>query len=300
MSETPKQAIIEKYISLDATLRVSAVISTEVIEEARLIHKAFPVAAAALGRSLTGAALLASFIKDEGRMALHFKGDGPLGQVFAESDSEGNVRGFVTNPQIHLPSNAGKLNVGGGVGKGTLNVVTSLPHEKQPYTGSVQLQTGEIGDDIAYYLFQSQQVPSIVALGVFVEADNSVSAAGGVILQVMPGASDQTLTKLEERVKKIKPVTDLIKHGASTSDLAYEVLEDFTFRKLDETVPMKYSCHCSMRRVERSLLLLGASELGAMVEEGKDIEVNCDFCGRNYVVDQPTLKGLYSIAQKRS
>jgi molecular chaperone Hsp33 len=208
------------------------------------------------------------------------------------------VRGFIANPQVHLPSKNGKLNVGAGVGKGVLSIAMSLPNERQPYTGTVAIQSGEIGEDIAYYLFQSQQIPSIVALGVFVEPDNTVSAAGGSILQVMPGATEETLKKLEARVTEMRSVTELIRSGASPSDLAYEVLEDFTFRKLDESLVFEYKCQCTMVKVERSILLLGQNEIQAMVDENKDSEVICDFCGRKYVVDVPTLEGLLGLAKK--
>jgi len=290
---------VEKFISDDGTLRVSSVICTAVIQEAQKIHSTYPVASAALGRALIGAGLLATFMKEEGKVALHFKGDGPLGHVFAEGTSTGEVRGFIVNPQIHVPSQNGKLAVGAGVGQGVLSVAMSIPNEKQPYTGSVKIQSGEIGEDIAYYLFQSQQIPSVVALGVFVEPDNSVSAAGGSILQVMPGATDKTLEILEGRVKEMRSVTEIIREGGTAHDLAYEILEDFRFRKLEDSdVNFKYICQCSMVRVERSILLFGASEIEAMVKEKKDSEVVCDFCGRKYVVDSPTLEGLLSIATR--
>jgi len=292
-------AKVEKFISADGTLRVSSVICTPVIEEARKIHGTYPVASAALGRSLIGAGLLATFMKDSGKIALHFKGNGPLGQIFAEGTSTGQVRGFIVNPQAHLPSKDGKLNVGAGVGQGVLNVAMSLPNEKQPYTGSVKIQSGEIGEDIAYYLFQSQQTPSIVALGVFVEADNSVSAAGGSILQVMPGAKEETLRTLEERVKQMRSVTEIIKGGGTTSDLAYEILEDFNFRKLEDPgIDLKYECQCSMVKVERSIMLLGENEISAMIAEKKDSEVVCDFCGRKYLIDVPTLEGLLGLSRR--
>jgi molecular chaperone Hsp33 len=290
---------VEKFISDDGTLRVSSVVCTSVIQEAHEIHGTYPVASAALGRALIGAGLLATFMKDAGKMALHFKGDGPLGQIFAEGTSTGQVRGFIANPQIHVPSKNGKLDVGAGVGKGVLSVAMSVPNEKQPYTGTVKIQSGEIGEDIAFYLFQSQQTPSIVALGVFVEPDNSVSAAGGSILQVMPGATEKTLETLEARVKEMRSVSEIIKGGGKAGDLAYEILEDFKFRKAEEsTVDFKYECQCSMVKVERSILLLGEKEIAAMVNDNKDSEVICDFCGRKYVIDLPTLVGLLGLSRK--
>jgi molecular chaperone Hsp33 len=292
------QSKIERFITSDGSLRVSAVICTDVIEEARKIHQTFPVGSAAFGRALIGAGLLASFGKEDTRVALHFKGDGPLGSVFAEGTAEGHVRGFVINPQIHVPSKNGKLNVGGGIGKGILSVAMTLPDQKMPYTGSVEIQTGEVGEDIAFYLFQSQQTPSVVALGVFVEPDNSVSAAGGVILQAMPGVSEQTLSTLEARVPKMKTITDLIRGGAATSDLAFEVLEDFQFRKLDESIALSYKCHCSMMRVEKALLLTGSEELAILVAKAEPSEITCDFCGLKYSVDLPTLQALLNISKR--
>jgi molecular chaperone Hsp33 len=288
---------IEKFISSDGSLRVSVVICSDVIEQARIIHGTFPVGSAALGRALVGAGLLASFQKGaDARTALHFKGDGPLGSVFAEGTSEGYVRGFIVNPQIHVPSKNGKLNVGGGIGKGILSVAMTLPDQKMPYTGSVDIQSGEIGEDIAFYLFQSQQTPSIVALGVYVEPDNSVSAAGGMILQAMPGVTDDVLAKLEARVPLMRSMTDLIREGATTSDLANEILGDFQFRKVsDEAVTMSYTCHCSSVRVEKALLLAGGEELKILIAKNESAEIKCDFCGRKYLVDVPTLTGLLGL-----
>ena len=293
-------AVIERFMTKDGSLQVASVVCTEVIEEARKIHDTFPIASAALGRALTGAGLLASFLKDSSRLALHFKGDGPLGPVFAEGTSDGHVRGFVVNPHIHLPSKNGKLNVGAGVGKGLLSVAKSAPHDKQPYTGSVEIQTGEIGEDIAFYLFQSQQIPSVVALGVFVEADNSVSAAGGAILQAMPGVTEATLEKLEKRVSKMRSITDMIRGGALARDLAFEILEDFEFQKLDQTLNLTYQCQCSTARVEKALLLVGAEEIKALIEKNTPAEVLCDFCGRKYFVEQTILSQLYEVARSRS
>lgn len=283
---------ITKFITKDGTVRATAVISTNVIQEMQAIHESFPVATAALGRAITAAALLSNALKEGGRMSLHFKGDGPLGQVFAEGDFDGAVRGFVVNPQVHLPSKNGKLNVGDAVGKGFLTVATSLPNSKQPYSGSVQIQTGEIGEDIAFYLFQSQQISSIVALGVFVEKDGSVSAAGGVLVQLMPGVSEKTISVLEERVKKIKPVTELLLSGSNVTDLVSEILEDFEFYKLDQSAVMKYSCNCNITRVENAILLLGRAEISALIEKNESSDVTCDFCGRKYCVGIKKLKEL--------
>jgi molecular chaperone Hsp33 len=291
---------IEKFMTTDGTVRASAVICTDLINEAQKIHKSYPVGSAALGRALIGAGLLSTFMKDAGKIAFHFKGDGPLKSIFAEGDSDGSVRGFIGNPQVHVPSKNGKLNVGGAVGQGILSVAISLPDKKQPYTGSVKIQSGEIGEDIAYYLYQSQQTPSIVALGVFVEPDNSISAAGGCILQVMPGGTEKTLETLESRVTQIRSVTQMIREGAKTSDLAMELLEDFNFRPVEETRKLVYKCHCSMRRVERSLLLVGATEIQALIDKKEAAEVFCDFCGRQYLVELPILQDLLLLARSKS
>ncbi|MCC6277940.1 MAG: Hsp33 family molecular chaperone HslO [Oligoflexia bacterium] len=289
---------IEKFLSADGTVMAASVVATDLINEARVIHGCSPVATAALGRALIGAGLMGSFIKNEGRVAFYFKGDGPLGQLFAEGNSEGHVRGFVSNPQIELPPKNGKLDVGGAVGRGILSVAHSLPTEKQPYTGSVQIQTGEIAEDIAFYLFQSQQIPSIVALGVFVEANRHVSHAGGVIVQVMPGAKEETLTHLENSVKKMKPVTEVLRNGGSAADLALDLLEDLTLRKLDYDKSLVYKCTCSGMKVERSLMLMGETHIKALIKDRVPAEVSCDFCGRKYSVDQETLKALLNLVKK--
>ncbi len=294
-------SVIEKFITKDGTVRAAAVIATPVIQKMQTIHNSYPVATAALGRAIIGAGLLASSMKKDGRLSFHFKGDGPLGQVFAEGDADGSVRGFVVNPQITLPSKNGKIDVGAGVGKGFLTVATSHPSEKQPYTGSVELQTGEIGDDIAYYLYQSQQVSSVVALGVFVEPDGKVSAAGGVIVQLLPGAAEKTIATLEHRVKKMRSITEIIlsfkPDAIGPVHLAAEILEDFEFRKLDHPLVMNYSCHCSLTRVERALLLLGPVEIGALIEKNEPATVNCDFCGQRYSVSQDNLKLLLTASK---
>lgn len=286
---------IEKYITKDGTVRAAAVVATPIIQEMQTIHQSFPVATAAMGRAVIGAGLLASFLKNGARLSFHFKGDGPLGQVFAEGDETGAVRGFVTNPQTHIESKNGKLNVGEAVGKGFLTVATSLVQDKQPYSGTVQIQTGEIGDDIAFYLYQSQQTSSIVALGVFVEPDGKVSSAGGVVVQLMPGATEKTISLLENKVKQMRSMTEVIRSGGKTFDLVAEVLEDFEFRKLDQGQIMRYECQCNLTRVEKALMLLGEKEVKQMEDP---VDVRCDFCGRKYSVTQKELKKLFKASQK--
>jgi len=290
-------ARIERFISNDGTIRASSVVCTDVIEEARKIHDTFPVATAALGRALVGVGLLASFLKDKEKLSLHFKGDGPLGQVFAEGTEEGFVRGFVVNPHAHIPSVEGKLAVGPAVGRGVLNVAHSAPYEKSPYTGTVAIQTGEIAEDLAYYLFQSMQIPSVVALGVFVEPDNSVSAAGGMIVQLMPGATEKTIETLEKSVQNMRPVTEMIQAGAGPQDMVMELLEDFTTRQFGVDKYLSYSCHCTKARVIAAVSLLGRQEVETMVKNKETQEVRCDFCGRKYVVSTQDLQELLQKAK---
>lgn len=289
---------IEKYITKNGHVRAAAVVATPVIQDMQAIHSSYPVATAALGRALIGAGLLASFLKDGARMSLHFKGDGPLGNVFAEGDETGAVRGFVVNPQVHIPSKNGKLNVGEGIGKGSLTVATSNLSNLQPYTGSVEIQTGEVGDDIAYYLYQSQQLPSIVALGVFVEPDHGVSAAGGVIVQLMPGASESTVSALEKQVTQMRSVTEMIRGGGGPRELVAEILKDFDFRKLEIDRGMHYGCSCNLGKVERSLLLLGIQEISALISKGEPAQVTCDFCGRKYFLSIDQLEELVKTDKK--
>ncbi len=285
-------AKIEKYMTNDGSLRAASVVCTEVIEEARGIHKSFPLATAALGRTLIAAGLLSSFMKEKEKISLQFKGDGPLGQVFAEGTHDGFVRGFVQNPFAEIPSFDGKLPVGLGIGQGSLAIATSAPFEKAPYTGMVEIQTGEIAEDIAYYLFQSMQIPSIVALGTYIDTDQKVTAAGGMIVQLMPGATEKLIEKLETKVRQMRSVTDMIRSGAGPTDLLVEVVDDLSILNFGSERYLSYSCHCTIERVESALNLLGVEELTKMIADQEQADIRCEFCGRSYKIPPEQIKKL--------
>lgn len=303
MGSTDTSAAIEKYITGDGTVRIASVVATGVVEECQKVHESTTIATSAMGRAIIGAGLLASFQKeDEARVALYFKGDGPLGQLFAEGEKNGAVRAFVSHPKLEMPAPEGKIQVGLGIGKGVLTVSTLLPPGKKPYTGTVPLQSGEVAEDIAYYLFQSQQIPSIVALGVSVDSSNKVLAAGGTIVQVMPGANEETVVALEKRVQNMRPVTDMVREGATAKELVCEVFEDLSFHKVDDNQPtnLKYACNCNITRVEKALLFAGSDEIKALIEKAEPAQVTCDFCGRRYGVGVPRLKVLLEKVKKES
>ncbi|MCS7234531.1 MAG: Hsp33 family molecular chaperone HslO [Armatimonadota bacterium] len=267
-----------------------ACVTTHLVEEARRRHGAAPTAAAALGRALTASSLLSATLEGQQKVTLRILGDGPLGGIVADTTASGDVRGYVQNPTVHLPlSSRRKLDVGGAVGRGTLHVTKELGL-RWPYHGSAPLVSGEIAEDLAYYLAQSEQVPSVVSLGVLVEPDGRVSAAGGFMVQVMPGADPQVLDDLEAHVRSLPPVTQLVGQGLSSADLARAALGSLQARIVEER-PVRYRCTCSRERVEGVLMLLGAEEVESLLGEGR-AEVRCRFCGETYVLRREALQEI--------
>mgnify|MGYP003083923740 FL=1 len=253
---------IVRAISTDGLVQAAAICSRELTERARQIHHASPVATAALGRALAGASMMGNALKGQGAsLTLQIKGGGPLGTVLAVSDAEGNVRGYVANPQVDLPlRDDGKLDVGGAVGgEGTITVIKDL-HMKEPYVGTVDLMGGEIAEDIAGYFVESEQIPTACALGVLVDRDHSVKAAGGYLIQLMPGAGEDTIAKVEGGIMAAGPVSAILDRDPDPEHLLRTVMSDFELKIL-ETCPVSYKCYCSRQRVERALLSLGADEL---------------------------------------
>lgn len=282
---------IIRSTALDGTLRVSSVITTGVVEEARQKHDTFPVASAALGRVLTGTLLLSWGLKGEGTITVRVLGDGPLGAVIATANAQGEVKGYVQEPHLHLPlNNLGKLDVGGGVGGGSLYITKDIGL-KTPYTGSTSLVTGEIGDDLAKYLVESEQTPSLVSLGVLIETDNSVAAAGGVIIQALPGADEEALLKIEENIKKIKPISTLIKEGLDAKGLIAEYLQGIDFKILDEK-PVAFNCECSKEKLDNILISLGDEEIKDIIDTQGQAQIKCHFCNKDFLFDQDDLEKL--------
>lgn len=276
-------------------VRAFAAVTTGLAEEARRRHDCYPVAAAALGRTMTAALLLAANLKTDEYLTIRIAGDGPLGGVIADAHARGTVRGYVRNPHTELPLADGKLAVGRGVGAGQIHV-TRFTGLKQPFTGSAPLVSGEIGEDVANYLLVSEQTPSTVALGVLVSPDCSVAAAGGIIVQAMPGASEAMLAAVEANLAALAPVSALVSGGDDAAAILGRV-----FAGLPATVyepsPLAFKCQCSAERVEAMLISLGKAELDEMAAEGQ-AEISCHFCGEKYHLDRSRLEKLAVQAAK--
>ena len=267
----------------DGFVKAVAISSREITETARRMHKTLPTATAALGRLLAAASMMGNMQKvEDGSITLQIKGGGPLGTLLAVSDAEGNVRGWVENPQISLLEKyRGKLDVGAAVGTdGMLTVIRDL-RMKEPYVGSVELVSGEIAEDITQYFAQSEQIPTACALGVLVETDQSVRAAGGYIVQLLPGAPDETVDLVEAGIHAAGNVTAMLDGGLSAEDMLKTVLGPFEVEIL-ETAPVAYRCYCSREKVERTLLTLGREELSQIVRSGETLHVDCQFCDKIY------------------
>ncbi len=284
---------IVRAISTDGMVQAAAICSRDLTERARQIHKTLPVATAALGRALAAASMMGNALKSDGAsLTLQFKGGGPLGTVLAVSDNEGCVRGYVTNPHTDLPLRPdGKLDVGGAVGhEGTLTVIKDL-HMKEPYVGTIDLLGGEIAEDVAGYFVESEQIPTACALGVLVDRDQSVKSAGGYLIQLMPGAGEDTIAKVEGGIMAAGPVSAILEQNDDPEALLRTVMSDFDLKIL-ETCPVSYKCYCSRQRVERALISLGKSELEQMLAEQGGCQLTCQFCDVVYDFSADDLRGL--------
>lgn len=286
---------IVRGIAADGQIRAFAAVTTQTVETAREDHNTSPVATAALGRLLTAAGMMGAMMKGEKDvLTLQIKADGPLGGITVTADSQGNVKGYVGNPQVLLHANAkGKLDVAKAVGQGFLNVIKDMGL-KEPYSGQTMLQTGEIAEDLTYYFATSEQVPSSVGLGVLMERDNTVRQAGGFIVQLMPFAQEETIAKLEANLSKITSVTALLDQGDGPEDLLRRLLGNLDLEITDH-LPVRFHCSCSKERVEKALISIGSKELQEVIDEGKPVELNCHFCNTNYSF---TVEELKKILQK--
>lgn len=280
----------------DGQIRAFAITSRNLVEEARKIHDLSPICSAALGRLMSGALMMGDMLKnDKDALTVTIDGDGPIGGLLATVNNKGEVKGYVKNNAVALPNNeAGHLNVGGAVGNGTLTVIRDLGL-KDPYVGTIQLLSGEIADDLTCYFVESEQIPSSVGLGVLVNKDFSIMEAGGFIVQLMPGASEEAISKLESNIQGMKTVTDILREGKTPEDLLNMVLEGFEF-EITDNKPVKFHCGCDRDRVERALILLGKKELENLASDGEDIEIKCHFCGKAYSFTTEDLKGMMQKA----
>ena len=282
---------IVRAIAADGQIRAFAATTKNMVEEARTRHNMSPIATTALGRLMTGGAMMGTMMKsDADVLTIQIKGNGPIGQMTVTADAKGRVKGFVANPEVMLPLKDGKLDVAGAVGIGVLSVIKDIGL-KEPYVGDTILITSEIADDLTYYFATSEQVPSSVGLGVLMNKDNTVRQAGGFIVQLMPFAEEEVIAKLEENVSKIDSVTNLLEQGHTPESLLEKVLEGFDI-EINDTLPTQFHCNCCRERVEKALISIGRKELNEMIQEGKDIEMNCHFCNKNYNFTVEDLKRI--------
>lgn len=283
---------IVRATAANAQIRAFAANTKEMVEKARRIHNASPVVTAALGRLLTGGAMMGAMQKgEEDLLTLQVSGDGPLKGMTVTADARGNVKGYAIEPQVMLPpSKAGKLDVGGAVGKGSLRVIKDMGL-KEPYVGQTVLQTGEIAEDLTYYFATSEQVPSSVGLGVLMEKDNTVKQAGGFILQLMPFAEEEVIAKLEQNLSDFTSVTRVLDEGKTPEEMLGLLLSGLDL-EITDTRPAAFCCNCSRERVERAIISIGRKEIREMIEEQKPISVNCHFCNREYSFSPAQLKEL--------
>lgn len=290
---------IVRGTAANAQIRVFACYTKETVETARQIHNSSPVITAGLGRLLSGGLMMGAMLKNEkDLLTLQIRGDGPVKGLYVTADGAGHVKGYPVVPDVILPANSiGKLDVSGAVGNGTLTVIKDMGL-KEPYSGQVELQTGEIAEDLTYYFAASEQVPSCVGLGVLMNPDNTVRQAGGFIVQLMPFATEEVIGKLEQNIKSIKPVTTMLDEGDTPERILEKLLDGLDPEILD-TEPCGYLCGCSKSRVEKALISLGKSELKEMIDEGKEIEVGCQFCDKHYTFSVEELSGLYDRSSRQ-
>ncbi len=283
---------VHKFYSEDLMLRISAAITTDVVREMKSKQKTFPLPTMASGQALTGALLMASQLSENQRVGLHFRGNGPLGWFYTESSYECKVRGYCSSPQADLRTKEGHLDIARGLGTGLLTVTRNLPFQKQPHTGIVPLISGEISQNIAHYLFQSHQIPSVVSLTVSLDAEGEVTAAGGVLVEVMPGASESLINSLEERCRRAPALSKEILGGAPPERFAMNYAHDSKLVYVEHPHTISYSCRCEQERAARAVAFLGRSAVSEMVLKGKDVAVTCEFCGQSYMVTVAEMRSI--------
>lgn len=289
---------ILRAIDESETIKISAAITTDVVEESAKIHKLSKTTSAALGRVLTAAAIIGSWQKNEkDSITLSINGNGPAGKIVATCKNDGYVKGYVTNPGADLPTREadGKIDVAGIVGEGNLTLVMDTGMKK-PYTGTVNLTTGEIAEDLAVYFLQSDQVPSAVGLGVLVDVDYSIKAAGGFIIQLMPDATEEQISKLEENLKGLPSVTSILDEYHDAEKLIEILMKDIDFKILEKR-EITYKCNCSREKVEDAIVSVGPKEIEEILREDKKAEVSCYFCDKVYDFDESDLERMLKKAE---
>ena len=283
-----------RIITKSGTVRALACVTTDLVGEACRRHGTLPTASAALGRALTGGALFGALLKTGQRVALRFEGNGPLRKVVVEAESNGAVSGYAGEPEVDLPDREGKLDVAGALGRAGFLTVTKDLGLKEPYKGMVQLYTSEIAEDLAYYLTSSEQTPSAVGLGVFVEPDNSISAAGGFLIQSLPPQDDAAVDMLMERIEKMPSVTELLRQGKSPEQLLELLFAGIPYDTLEKRA-LAFHCSCSREKVERALIAMGAEELRHLIEREEETAVTCEFCRESYRFSREELEAVLRV-----
>lgn len=288
---------IIRATAADGQIRAFAATTCGLVEYARSAHNTSPVATAALGRLLTAGAMMGVMMKGEDDLlTIKIEGDGPIKGLTVTADSKGNVKGYVFHPEVMLPPNdKGKLDVAGALGIGVLSVIKDIGL-KDPYVGQTILVTSEIAEDLTYYFATSEQTPSSVALGVLMNRDNTVRQAGGFILQLLPGASEEIIAKLEKKLSEITSITSMLDAGKTPEMILEEILGEFGLEILDQ-IPTQFYCNCSKERIEKALISVGKQELQSMIDDGETIEVNCHFCNKHYPITIEELRLLLEKAR---
>jgi molecular chaperone Hsp33 len=291
---------IEKFLDNDGLLRASVIIATDVVEEMRTVLDTYDISTIMLGRSMMGALLMASHLKKGESVGIYFRGNGPLKLVFAEGDHTGATRAYTPEPHIQLPLKNNKLDLSSAIGIGLFEVIRGVAYSHNLQKGAVEIRTGQVAEDIAYYLYQSHQIPSLVNLSVELNPNGTVKSAAGILIELMPGAKDQEIKKIEERMKNVKPLDHLISQGAKPEELIHQYLADFKMLKIDHEAKVRYECRCSKERVLKALYLLGHKELDDLIQDPTTHEVSCDFCGKKYNLSVEEIQGLRDQSYKNS
>lgn len=296
---------VNRFVTNDLTVRVAAVDATSVVAEMQNILQSLPLATIGVGRAMVGALLMASQLKDGQEVGLLLKGNGPLGSLYAQASFEGHVRGYCPNPQYLAPAPEDALNLRKALGFGHLTVSRQQPFQRQPHHGTVEMVSGEVGDDIAHYLHQSHQIRSLVSVGVHLDRNGKVQAAGGVLLEVMPGVEEEVVVKIEENFEKARKVggenvSQMIFAGKKAPELVEPYLIGIPYTQIPHDYSILYSCPCTQDRVIRALGTLGMNDLQEMVDQNENPQITCQMCGRNYSVTTAELKELMDLLHKSS
>lgn len=292
---------VHRFVSKDLTVRIAAVNATEVVKHMQGLQKTYPLPTVAVGRSMVGALLMASQLKDDQMVGLLFRGSGPLGSVYAEASYNGHVRGYTANPQYQPANYDNGLSLKDAIGIGVLSVARHLPFQKQPFQGTVEIVSGEIGQDIAHYLHQSHQIRSLVSLGVYLDTYGKVRAAGGVLIEVMPGVEESVVEKIQQNYEDKKPnISKMLMSGATAADLVNPFLEGIPFEELEHEYPVEYYCPCTKDRVIRALEIMPLDDLEDMIAKQEAVQVTCQVCGCPYEVTISEVKEIKDRVYKGS